>query len=139
MQLQSQEKDPVRTTGAGLLKGNIFKSNVHLQGDAKPALITWNDFRKLKQSASGWENFQFSSVVTKSMKMRLSGFSGLGLLNMTPPQEQALLVFAAASSCSPTLRQTCLFLSAMPGTNPSSSPRSSPEAVIPKWALSMQK
>lgn len=104
VQLHSQEKDPVRKTGTGLLEGNTLKSNVHLQGDAYTAPITWNKFRKLKQSASGWENFHFSSVVTKSMKMRLSGFSRLGLLNMIPPWEQALLVFAAASSCSPTMR-----------------------------------
>lgn len=71
MQLHSQEKDPVRKTGIGLLEGNTLKSNAHLQEDAYTVPITWNKFRKLKQAASGWENFRFSSVVTKSMKMRL--------------------------------------------------------------------
>lgn len=104
MQLHSQEKDPVRKTGIGLLQGNPLKSNVHLLGDAYTVPITWNKFRKLKQAVSGWENFLFSSVVTKSMKMRLPGFSGLWPFNMIPPQEQALLVLAAASSCSPTMR-----------------------------------
>lgn len=104
MQLHSQVKDPVRKTGIGLLEGNTLKSNVRLQGDSYTVQITWNKFRKLKQAASGWENFQFSSVVTESMKMRLSGFSGLRLFNMILPWEQALLVFAAASSCSPTMR-----------------------------------
>lgn len=85
MQLHSQENDSVRKTGIELLEENILKSNVHFQGDAYTVPITWNKFRKLKQSASGWKNFQFSSVVTKSMKMRLSSFSRLRLLNMIPP------------------------------------------------------
>lgn len=84
MQLHSHEKDPVRKKGIGLLQGNTLKSNVHLQGDAYTVPITWNKFRKLKQAASFWENFQFSSVVTKSMKMQLSGFQDWGFLIRFP-------------------------------------------------------
>lgn len=35
--------------------------------------------------------------------MRLSGFSGLELLNISPPLEQVLQGFTAARSCSPTV------------------------------------
>lgn len=99
MQPHSQEKESVRTS-IGLLKGNTLKA---MSSSKEMLTISWDEFRKLKQRASGWESCKFSSVVTKNVKMRLSGFSGLELLNISPPLEQVLPGFTAAHSCSPTV------------------------------------
>lgn len=71
------------------------------------------------------------------MKIRLSDFSGLKLLNMIPPQEQVLLGFTAA--CSPTVGADVPISVQQCQAQIPLQPPSSPGAVIPKWALSEQK
>lgn len=62
IQPRRQEKDSVRTTGIGLLKGSTLKAMSSSKEMLKAAQITWDDFRKKKQSASGWESWKFSSL-----------------------------------------------------------------------------
>lgn len=72
--------------------------------------------------------------------MRLSGFSGLELLNIIPPWGQVLLGFTTACSCSPTVEADIpIFVQwyqAEIALQPSSSNLG---AMIPNWALSEQK